>query len=329
MRRRDFITLTGGAVAWPVAARAQQPGRMPRIGVLMGFPEDDREGRQQVTAFSGGLQALGWTDGQNIRIDFHWDVAAPGRAVIVAKDVIAIQPDLIVSHTTPISAAVSRLTTTIPIVFVNVVDPVASGLVTSYAQPGGNVTGFSNFEPAMGGKWVEVLKDFEPRIHRIAILFNPETAPYVKNLLPYLKSASAVFQIQLIESPVNDAAGIEQAIDSLAREPDGGLIAAPDIFTGRNRELIIRLSMNHHLPFIAAYRDFTEAGGLVSYGSDPTDIFRRAASYVDRILRGAKPADLPVQTPTKFEMVVNLKAAKVLGLTISHDFLMRADDIIE
>jgi putative ABC transport system substrate-binding protein len=328
MKRREFIALIG-AVAWPITARAQQPGgRMPRIGVLMGFPEDDRQGRQQVTALSDGLQALGWTDGQNVRIDFHWDVAVPGRAVVVAKDVIATQPDLIVSHTTPISAAVSRLTKTIPIVFVNVVDPVASNLVTSYAQPGGNVTGFSNFEPAMGGKWVEVLKDLEPRIHRIAILFNPETAPYVKNLMPYLKSASAAFQIETIESPVNDAAGIEQAIDSLAREPDGGLIAAPDIFTGRNRELIIRLSMNHHLPFIAAYRDFTEAGGLVSYGSNPTDIFRRAASYVDRILRGAKPADLPVQTPTKFEMVINLKTAKALGLTPSHDFLMRADDII-
>jgi putative ABC transport system substrate-binding protein len=330
MQRREFIWLLGGAAAWPLAAHAQQPERMRLIGVMMGLREDDRQGRQQAQALREGLQELGWTNGRNIRIDFHWGVGEPGRAQLVAKELVALQPDLIVSHTISISTAVFRVTRTIPIVFVNVADPVGAGLVSGYAHPGGNVTGFTNFESSMGGKWVEVLKDLDPRIRRVSILFNPETATTGgEYYLPSFRAAGAALGVEPIEAPVHDAAEIERAIDALAREPNGGLVAMADIFTALNSELIIRSAVNHRLPFIFAFRAFPEEGALVSYGSSSIDIFHRAASYVDRILKGAKPADLPVQAPIKFELVINLKTARTLGLTVSHDFLLRADDIIE
>jgi len=331
--RREFITLLGGAAAAallrPRAARAQQPA-MKRIGVIMGQAEYSREGRQQGDALREGLQQFGWTDGRNIRIDFHWDVGEPHRAQLIAKDIVAVNPDLIVSHAGPASTALAQLTKTIPIVFVNVADPVGLGLVSSYARPGGNATGFTNFEPSMGGKWVEVLKDLDPGIRRVAILFHPETAPEEgKFYLPSFEAASAALGVESVEAPVHDAAGIEQAIDNFARQPNGAMIAMPDLFTGVNSDLIIRMTVSHQLPFIAAFRTFTDGGGLVSYGSNPIDIFRRGASYVDRILKGEKPADLPVQAPTKFELVINLKTARALGLTVSHDFLLRADDVVE
>jgi putative ABC transport system substrate-binding protein len=214
-------------------------------------------------------------------------------------------------------------------VFVNVADPVGGGFVSSYAQPGGNITGFSNFEPAMGGKWVQVLKDLDPRVRRIAILFNPETAPYAKNFLPSFKAACATFGLTGIEAPVRNVTEINQTVDALARESSGALITVADIFIATNRDLIIGLAMNNHLPLLGAFRDFPQAGALASYGSSSIDLFRNAASYVDRILKGAKPADLPIQSPTKFELVVNLKTARSLGLTINHDFLLRADDVVE
>jgi putative tryptophan/tyrosine transport system substrate-binding protein len=322
--------LGGAAASWPLAARGQQPDRMRRIGVMMGLTEDNREGRQEASALRQGLQDLGWTDGRNIRFGFHWDVSEPGRAQVVAKDIVAVQPGLIVSHATPATVAVFQLTKSIPIVFVSIPDPIGVGLVSSFARPGGNVTGFTNFEPSMGGKWVEVLKDIDPRIQRVAILFNPETAARGGNLfLPSFKLAGAALGVEAIEAPVNNVSGIEQAIDAVAREQNGGLVAMADIFISLNRELIIRLAAKNRLPLIAAFRFFTDEGGLVSYGTSVIDLFHRAANYVDRILKGANPAELPVQAPTKFEMVINLKTAKALDLAISHDFLLRADDVVE
>jgi putative tryptophan/tyrosine transport system substrate-binding protein len=329
--RRKFIAALGGATfAGPFAARAQQPEKMRRIGVMMANPENSRDGRQQADALREGLQELGWTDGRTVRIDFHWDVSEPGRAQTIAKDIVAVQPDLIVSHAISATTAIFQLTKTIPIVFVNVADPVALGLVSSYALPGGNATGFSNFESSMGGKWLEVLKDLDPRIRRVAILFNPQTAVGGGTFyLPSFNTAAAALGVEPIEARVHDSAGIEKAIDALAREPNGGLVAMADIFTNLNRELIIRLAAKGHLPFIAAFRSFTDDGGLVSYGSSAIDIFHRAASYVDRILKGEKPADLPVQAPTKFELVINLKTAKALGLTVPQIMQMTADEVIE
>jgi putative tryptophan/tyrosine transport system substrate-binding protein len=333
MRRREFIALGSAAAAaliWPRAACAQEPERMRSIGVMMSEAEDDPVGRRRVDALRQGLQELGWTDGRNIRIDLHWDAVAPPGVQMIAGDIVALRPDLIVTQGSPPTAALSQLTKTIPIVFVNVTAPDAQGFVASYARPGGNVTGFSNFEPSMGGKLVEVLKDLDPRIRRVAMVFNPETAPGGgKFLLPSFHAAGAALGVEPIEAPLHSAAEIDHAIDALAREPDGGLVIMPDNFTAANVDLISRSALDHRLPLISAYRYYTDAGGLVSYGIDNFDPFHRAASYVDRILKGEKPADLPVQAPTKYELVVNLKTAKALGLTVSHEFLLRADDTVE
>jgi putative ABC transport system substrate-binding protein len=296
----------------------------------MALPEDNRVGRQQADALREGLRDLGWWDGRNIRIDFHWDVGEPGRAGVIAKDILAAQSDLIVSHAVVATTAVCQLTKSTPIVFVSVPDPVALGLVSSLARPGGNVTGFTNFEPSMSAKWVEILKDLDPRIRRVAILFNPETAAAGgKYYLPSFKSAGEALGVEAIEAPVHNAAEIEQAIDALAREPNTGLVAMAEIFTTVNKALIIRLAANDRLPLMCPYRFFIDEGGLVSYGISLTDLFHRAASYVDRILKGARPDDLPVQAPTKFEMVINLKTAKALGLTVPQSILARADEVIE
>jgi putative tryptophan/tyrosine transport system substrate-binding protein len=312
MRRRDFIAVLGAAAAaWPLIARAQQPDRMRRIGVMMGLAENDPGGRQEADSLRNGLQELGWTDGRNIRIDFHWGIGEPSRAQVVEKYIIEVQPDVIVSNSDPVTTAVFQLTKSIPIVFANVVDPVARGFISSYAHPGGNVTGFTNFEPSMGGKWVEVLKDSDAQIQRVAILFNPDWATETPRLLlPSFKAAGLALGIETVEAPVHDAAEIELAIDALAREPNSGLAAMPDNFTALNRTLIVRLALNHRLPLIAGFRSFTDEGALISYGISITDLFHGAASYVDRILKGEKVADLPVQAPTKFEMVINLKTAK-------------------
>jgi putative tryptophan/tyrosine transport system substrate-binding protein len=332
MRRRDFISLVGGAVAAsPLGARAQQVQQVQsRIAVLMGLQEDSRDGRKQASALRKGLEEAGWTDGGNIRVDFHWDVGQPGRAQVVAKDILATAPDLIVSHTSPITLAVFQLTKIVPVVFVSIPDPIVLGLVANYARPGGNVTGFANFEPTMGGKWVEVLKDVDPAVRRIAILFNPETATGNGQVfLPSFKESATALDVEPIEARVHDVAEIEKAIDDLARVPAGGLVAMPDIFLSTNRATIIRSAVNHRVPLISAFSFFTEDGGLISYGVSVSDLFYRAATYVDRILKGAKPADLPVQTLTKFEMTINLKTAKALGLNVSRDFQLRADEVIE
>jgi putative ABC transport system substrate-binding protein len=330
MRRREFITLLGGAtVTWPLAARAQQPDRMRRIGVLMGFPESDSQAQSFIAAFRDGLQKLGWTDGRNIRIDTRWPGFDAESRQRFAKELVALQPDLILSHTTPTTAALLQETRTIPIVFATVTDPVGSGFVPSLARPGGNVTGFTLVEPTMAAKWVELLKEIAPRVNRVAMLFNPATATYADYFLTPFKAAAASFGVAAIAAPVRDMSELESVVAAQAREPNGGLIVMPDSFTDTHREEITSLVARYHLLAVYAYRFFTEHGGLLSYGADLRDNFRRAAYYVDRVLKSEKPADLPVQAPTKFELVINLKTAKELGLTITRDFVLIADEVIE
>jgi len=330
MRRRDFIALLGcgAALALPHVARAQD--RMRRIGVLMAYPEGDAEAQARVAAFRDGLQKLGWTEGRNIRIDTRW--ATPGDAEArqrFAKELVALQPDLIFSLNTPTTAALVQQTRTIPIVFAVVVDPVGSGFVASLPRPGGNVTGFTLMEPTMAGKWLELLKEIAPRVNRVAFLFNPATAPYAEYYLNPFRAAAASFAVEAIAAPVHDTSELESVVAAQAREPNGGLIAMPDSFMTAHRAEITSLAARYRLPAVYAYRYFTEVGGLLSYGSDQLDDYRRAATYVDRILKGAKPSELPVQAPVKFELVINLKTAKALGLDVPLQLQQRADEVIE
>jgi putative ABC transport system substrate-binding protein len=330
MRRRELIaTIAGAAAAWPLAAHAQQPEPMRRIGVLMGFPESDSQAQIFFAAFRDRLQKLGWMEGRNIRIDTRWPGFDAESRQRFAKELIALQPDLILSHTTPTTAALLQQTRTIPIVFATVTDPVGSGIVPSLARPGGNVTGFTLVEPTMAAKWVELLKEIAPRVDRVAMVFNPATATYADYFLKPFEAAAPSFAVAAITAPVRNLSELESVVTAQAREPNGGLIVMPDSFTDTHREEIISLVARHHLPAVYAYRFFTERGGLLSYGAELRDNFRRAADYVDRVLKGEKPADLPVQAPTKFELVINLKTAKELDLTVNRDFLLIADEVIE
>jgi len=295
----------------------------------MGFPESDPQAQSFIAAFRDGLQKLGWTEGRNIRIDARWPAFDAESRQRFAKELIALQPDLILSHTTPTTAALLQQTRTIPIVFATVTDPVGSGIVPSLARPGGNVTGFTLVEPTMAAKWVELLKEIAPRVDRVAMVFNPATATYADYFLKPFKAAAPSFAVAAIAAPVRDLSELESVVAAQEREPNGGLIVMPDSFTDTHREEIISLVARHHLPAVYAYRFFAERGGLLSYGADLRDNFRRAADYVDRVLKGEKPADLPVQAPTKFELVINLKTAKELGLTVTRDFLLIADEVIE
>ena len=331
MRRRDFITLIGGAAAtWPLAARAQQPDGMRRIGVLMGYAESDRVGGAWRAAFREGLQKLGWAEGRNIRIDTRWATAGDAESrQRFAKELVALQPDLVLSNNTPTTAAMLQQTRTIPIVFATVSDPVGSGFVASFPRPGGNVTGFTNIEPTMPGKWLELLKEIAPRVARVAFFFNPTTAPYAEYYLTHFKAAAASFAMEAIAAPVRNTSELESAIAAQARAPNGGLVVLTDSFMTVHRVEIISLAARHRLPAVYPYRFFAEDGGLLSYGSDRLDNFRRAASYADRILKGAKPGELPVQSPVKFELVINLKTAKALGLDVPLLLQQRADEVIE
>jgi putative ABC transport system substrate-binding protein len=334
VRRREFITLLGGAAAahsllWPSGARAQ-PGQIRRIGVLEAFAESDREGQDRAAAFREGLQKLGWAEGRNIRIDTRW--APPGDAESVerfAKQLVALQPDLLLSYSTPTTAALVKQTRTIPIVFANISDPLGSGFVASFARPGGNVTGFTNMEPTMAGKWLELLKEIAPRVARVAMLFNPATATYAEYWLKPFKSAAVSFAVEAIAAPVRDASEFEPVIAALAREPNGGLIVMPDTFPLDHRAQVTALAARYRLPAVYPYRVFAELGGLLAYGNDRLDNYRRAATYADRILKGERPSELPVQFPVKFELLVNLKTAKALGLDVPPSLLGRADEVIE
>jgi putative ABC transport system substrate-binding protein len=329
IRRREFITILGGAAAaWPLAARGQQRERMRRISVLMPLDENDPLAKTELSAFTQALSDSGWTDGRNVRVDVRWGRGDINRIRALAQELVGLQPDIILANGTPETVAVQRETRTIPTVFVNVVDPVASGLITRLDHPGGNITGFAIYEASLGGKWLELLSEIAPGLKRAAIMFNPDTTP-VSAFMPSFETAAAALKVVPITTQIHSEGEIETAITALGREPGGGLVVIPDAWTLVHRTPIISAAVRNNVPAVYAPSFFARDGGLLSYGPDPVDIFRRAASYVDRILRGEKPGDLPVQFPTKFEMVVNLKTAKALGLEVPPSIRLRADEVIE
>lgn len=329
MKRREFITLMGGAATWPLTARAQQPGKVWRVGILMGTA-DDQEGQSRVKSLETGLQSLGWSKGHNLQIEYRWATGDLDQMRTFAKELVALAPDVIVASNTPVVAILMQQTKTIPIVFVMVSDPVGSGFVESMARPGHNITGFTNFEYSMTGKWLEMLKELAPRTARVGLMFNPETNPGNGSFytLP-VKTAASAFAVTPILLPVHSAGEIEQAIAKFASQSDGGLIVIPDAFTTSNGAAIIAAATHYSVPSVFSFGTWPHRGGLMSYGIDTADLYRRSASYVDRILKGAKPADLPVQAPVKFEMVINLKTARALGLDVSSQLQQRADEVIE
>jgi len=327
MKRREFITLLGGAAAWPLAARAQQGERVRRIGVLMPYDENDPEGKLRHSAFTQALAELGWTDGRNARIDLRWGSGDINRLRALAQELVGLQPDIILANTTAATVALQKETRTIPIVFATAIDPVASGIVARLDRPSGNITGFATTEDSMGGKWLALLSEIAPGLKRVAIMFNPDTAPV--SALPSVETVARSLKVVPITAPAHGDVEIERAIIALGREPGGGLLVMPDAFMTAHRAPIISAAARNNVPAVYSLSVCARDGGLLSYGVDQVDISRRAASYVDRILRGEKPAELPVQFPTKFEMVVNLKTAKVLGLTVPQSILLRADEIIE
>jgi putative tryptophan/tyrosine transport system substrate-binding protein len=328
MRRREFIAGVGGAVAWPLAARAQQGERIRRIGVLTQFDENDPEWKHRYSAFTRALADFGWNDGRNVRIDVRWSGGEINRIRALAQELVGLQPDIILTQSTPPTIALQRETRTIPIVFVNVSDPVGSGLVAELKQPGANITGFGYLEPSLGGKWLELLSGIAPGVKRVAIMCNPDTAP-VSVYMPSFETAARSLGVATIIALVHDDVEIETAIITLGREPRGGLVVMPDTFTVSHRAPIISAAARNNVPAVYFLSDFATDGGLLAYGVDPVDTFRRAATYVDRVLRGAKPSELPVQFSTKFELVINLKTAKALGLTLPPNLLAIADEVIE
>jgi putative ABC transport system substrate-binding protein len=329
LRRRDFITLLGGAAAgWPLAARAQQGDRVRRIGWLLPYDENDPDWKPRHAAFTQALAGLGWTDGRNLRMDLRWGGDDINRIRVLAQELVGLQPDIILTTATAATIAVQRETRTIPIVFATVGDPVASGIVPRLDRPGGNITGFVNLEASLGGKWLELLSEIAPGLKRAAIMFNPDTAP-VSAYMPSFETAARSLKVEPIIAPVHSDVEIETAIVALGREPGGGLVVMLDAFTIVHRVPIISAAARNNVPAVYYTSDFARDGGLLSYGVDLVDPLRRAATYVDRILRGEKPGDLPVQLPTKFEMAVNLKTAKALGLTIPAILQATADEVIE
>jgi ABC-type uncharacterized transport system substrate-binding protein len=329
LKRREFIAaLVSVAATWPLVARAQQGDRRRRIGVLNPFTESDPEVHANITAFRQTLQKLGWTDGGNVRIDYRWGGADPGRIHAQAKELVSINPDVILVSSALALQPLLQETRSIPVVITNISDPVGAGFVASLARPGGNITGFTVAEFSMFGKLLEVLKEVAPHVTRVAVLLNPDQIPQA-GMLRVIEAAAPSFRVQVTAAGARDAAELERAIDQFAREPNGGLIVLPNPVTDGNRGLIIAMAARHRLPAAYAFRHSVADGGLISYGPDRADMFRQAASYVDRILRGEKPADLPVQQPTKFELVINLKTAKALGLDVPWFVQQRADEVIE
>jgi putative ABC transport system substrate-binding protein len=327
IRRREFITLLGGAAAWPLGASAQQGDHVRRIGVLAG-DENDPEVQRRLSAFTQVLGDLGWINGRNVRIDLRWAGTDINRIRALAQELVGLQPDIIVTNGTPPTVALQRETRTIPIVFTGGGDPVVSGIVARLDRPSGNITGFANYEASLGGKWLELLSEIAPGLKRAAIMFNPDTAP-VSSFMPSFETAARSLKVAPITAPVHGDVEIETAIIALGREPGGGLVVMPDIFMTVHRAPIILASARNNVPAVYDQSTFARDGGLLSYGGDRVDLFRRAATYVDRILRGANPGDLPVQFPTKFEMAVNLKTAKALGLAVPPSILLRATEVIE
>ena len=329
MKRREFIAGISATAMWPLAARAQQGDRMRRVGVLIQYAESDAEGQVRLAAFREGLQKLGWTVGENLKIDYRWAVSTEERARSAAAELLGLSLDVIFANTTLPLRAVQQATRTIPIVFTTIMEPIGQGFVASLAHPGGNTTGFSYLEVSVGGKWLNLLKEIAPRITRVACMFNPHRGPYSVGISLFAQEAAQRLGVQYVAAPVFELTEIEPVMTTFAREPNGGLIVSPDAFTITHREQIIALAARYRLPAIYAERNFATGGGLVSYGADYVDHFRQAASYVDRILRGASPAELPVQQPTKYELVINLATAKALGLDIPPKLIALADEVIE
>jgi putative tryptophan/tyrosine transport system substrate-binding protein len=328
LTRRQFITLLGGAAAaWPLAAGAQQADRMRRIGVLMSLAADDPEGKARLAAFVQRLQELGWSDGRNVRIDYRWGVGDAERRRYAAE-LVALAPEVILSYGGTTTGVLQQASRTVPIVFAQVVDPVGAGLVTSLARPGGNATGFTSFEYGISGKWLELLKQIAPRSTRAGVMRDPSLTSGTAQFAA-IQSVAPSFGVELSPIDVRDAGEIERAITAYGRGSNGGLIVVANPLATVHRNLIITLAARHRLPAVYPFRFFVTTGGLISYGPDIIDQYRRAASYVDRILKGEKPADLPVQAPTKYELVINLKTAKTLGLEISPSLLARANEVIE
>jgi putative ABC transport system substrate-binding protein len=330
MRRREFITLIGGvAASWPLAAQAQQPNRVRRLGVLMGWVESDPAGQGQLKAFRASLTKFGWTESDNLKIEVRWG-GDSDRTRMLAKELVGMRPDAILSVTTLATSAVAQETHTIPIVFAIVADPIGNGFVASLAKPGGNMTGFAALDPTMGGKWIELLKEIAPRTVRVALLFNPATAMPFQFMMPSIETAASSFAIEVRAAPVRDKEEFEKIISTQAHPPGGGLVVMPDVFNTRNRDLIIALAAKYGVPaiyFNPTY--FAESGGLIGYSDDYEEECRLAAGYIDRILKGEQPGDLPVQNPTKYQLIINLKTAKALGLTIPPTLFARADEVIE
>lgn len=330
MQRRDFIKGIAGAAAWPLAAGAQQSDAVRRVGVLMGFADSDAVAQAYLIVLREELRKLGWIEGRNLRIDVRWaeaDDAETRRRF--ATELVALRPAVIVSHNTPTTAALLQQTRTVPIVFAIVSDPVGSGFVTSFSRPGGNATGFTNIEPTISGKWMELLREIAPRVDRVVLLYNPITAPYAEYYLNPFKAAAASSAVKATVASVHNMSEFESIIAAQARAPNGGLIVMTDSFMTAHRVEIASLAARYRLPAIYPFRSFVERGGLLSYGNDLVDSFRRAASYADRILKGATPNELPVQAPVKFELVINLKTAKALGLDVPVQLQQRANDVIE
>jgi putative ABC transport system substrate-binding protein len=331
MNRRDLITLIGGAAVWPVAARAQQAGGVKRVGVLMNAAATEAEQQSYLAAFIQGLRQLGWTEGQNLRLDVRWNPGEADLARIYSAQLIGLMPDVILVDSTINVTMIQQATSTVPVVFVRVSDPVAQGFVASVTQPGGNLTGFSQYEFSIGGKWLDLLKEAAPGIARVAVMFNPDTSPQNKFVMRAVEAAAPSLGVQARAIVIRATADIEFALDSFAHQPNGGLIVPNDTFTRLRQKLITDLAVRNHLPAISANADFSKDGGLMYYGAVVNLVgqYQQAATYVDRILKGAKPADLPVQQPDKYTLVINLKSAKPLGLTIPPSLLAVADEVIE
>jgi putative tryptophan/tyrosine transport system substrate-binding protein len=331
MKRRQFIAALGGAVAaWPSALRAQQGDhRIRQIGVLSAFVPDDPAGDADIVALRQGLDELGWVDGRNIHIHLRSPGGDLARVRALAKDLVDLKPDVLVSRSTPATMALRGETDVIPIVFVNIAEPVESGLAQTLARPGGNVTGFTNFESSIGGKWLQLLKEVDPRISRIGMIYNPETAPFGRLFLRSVQSAAPMLSLKVVDLPVETTSDIETELGTFAREQGGSMVAIPDTFTLEHRHLIIALAARYRLPAVYPWASATHSGGLMAYAVGSPDAMRRAAGYVDRILKGAKPAELPVQQPTQFALSVNLKAAKALGLEFPPSIVATADEVIE
>jgi putative ABC transport system substrate-binding protein len=328
LRRRDFIAGLGGAAAWPLAARAQQGDRVRRIGVLMPWEENDPRGTSILSAFTQALSGLGWTDGRNVRMELRWGGGDINRMRASALELVSLQPDIILTSSTPATVAVPRQTPTIPIVFASGTDPVANGIVARVNQPGRNITGFATLEATLAGKWLELLSEIAPGLKRAAIMFNPEIS-LVSSFMPSFVTAARSLKLEPIMAPVHSDGEIETGITALGREPGGGLVVLSGGFIRTHRAAVILAAARNNAPAVYVESFYARDGGLLSYGPDRVDTFRRAATYVDRILRGEKPGDLPVQFPTKFEMAVNRKTATALGLAIPPSILLRADEVIE